>query len=162
MARLRKFLSYCNYRLARAAPTNASRLFGLKRTPYVSIGHDCYLGPDVTITPFGGGFFEDTPSREDKLLRFGDRVTISPNITFLCSMHPENSKLSKLYGKIEPIIIDDDAWIGSGAIIMAGVRVHTCSVVGAGAVVTKDVPESTVVAGVPARPIKQLRVDDHE
>ncbi|SAI89306.1 hypothetical protein MBBA_2465 [Methanoculleus bourgensis] len=77
-------------------------------------------------------------------------------------MHPENSNLSIIYGKIEPIIIDDDAWIGAGAIIMGGVRVHKCSIVGAGAVVTKDVPESTVVAGVPARPIKQLRVDDHE
>lgn len=156
MARFRKFLSYCNYRLARAAPTNASRLFGFKRIPYVSIGTGCYLGPDVTITPFGGEFFESAPSKEVKLLRIGDRVTISPNVTLLCSMHPENSKLSQLYGKIEPIIIDDDAWIGAGAIIMAGVRVHKCSIVGAGAVVTKDVPPNTVVAGVPARPIKTV------
>ena len=157
MARFRKFLSYCNYRLARAAPTNASRLFGFKRIPYVSIGIDCYLGPDVTITPFGGEFFESAPSKEAKLLRVGDRVTISPNVTLLCSIHPENSKLSKLYGKIEPIIIDDDdAWIGAGAIIMARGRVHKCSIVGAGAVVTKDVPPNTVVAGVPARPIKTV------
>jgi len=110
----------------------------------------------VTITPFGGEFFESAPSKGAKLLTVGDRVTISPNVTLLCSMHPENSKLSKLYGKIEPIIIDDDAWIGAGAIIMVGVRVHKCSIVGAGAVVTKDVPPNTVVAGVPARPIKTV------
>ena len=99
----------------------------------MSIGTGCYLGPDVTITPFGGEFFESAPSKGAKLLKVGDRVTISPNVTLLCSMHPENSKLSQLYGKIEPIIIDDDAWIGAGAIIMAGTNAHCRG----GAVVTK-------------------------
>ena len=54
-----------------------------------------------------------------------------------------------------PIVIEDGAWIGAGAIILAGVTVGRNSVVGAGSVVTRDVPAGSVVAGNPARVIKQ-------
>jgi acetyltransferase-like isoleucine patch superfamily enzyme len=131
------------------------RVSGLKGIAYVSVGEDCYIGPNITITPFGGEYFETNPI-DAKLLIIGNRVTISPNVTLLCSMHPEKSKLSEIYGKIDKIAIDDDVWVGAGAIILGGVRLHQCSVVGAGAVVTRDVPPNTVVAGVPARPIKTL------
>lgn len=53
-----------------------------------------------------------------------------------------------------PVTIGHDVWIGHGAIVLPGVRVGTGSVIAAGAVVSKDVPEYTVVGGVPARPIK--------
>ena len=59
-------------------------------------------------------------------------------------------------GKKKPITIKENAWIASRAIIMKGVTVGKASVVAAGAVVTKDVPEKTVVAGVPAKVIKQI------
>jgi acetyltransferase-like isoleucine patch superfamily enzyme len=52
--------------------------------------------------------------------------------------------------------IEDDAWIGTGAIILPNVTIGTMSIVGAGAVVTRDVPPYTVVGGVPARPLKKL------
>jgi len=54
------------------------------------------------------------------------------------------------------ILIQDDAWIGAGAIILPNVTIGRGVVVGAGAVVTKDVPPYTVVAGVPAKEIKKL------
>jgi phosphonate metabolism protein (transferase hexapeptide repeat family) len=56
--------------------------------------------------------------------------------------------------------IGHDVWIGHGATIMAGVKIGTGSVVGSGAVVTKDVPPYTIVAGVPARPIRKRFPDD--
>lgn len=59
-----------------------------------------------------------------------------------------------------PIVIDDDVWIGGNAVITAGVHIGSHSVVAAGAVVTKDVPECCVVAGVPARIIKRIRQTD--
>lgn len=52
-----------------------------------------------------------------------------------------------------PVVVEDDVWIGHGAVITSGVRVGTGAVVGAGAVVTRDVAPYTVVGGVPARPI---------
>ena len=56
----------------------------------------------------------------------------------------------------KPIVIEDDAWIGARAIILKGVRVGRGAVVAAGAVVTKDVPARTMVAGVPATPVRTL------
>lgn len=53
-----------------------------------------------------------------------------------------------------PIVIEDDAWIGAGAIILSGVRIGTGAIVGAGAVVTRDVPNYGIVAGNPAKLIK--------
>ncbi len=55
-----------------------------------------------------------------------------------------------------PIRVCRNAWIGAGAIVLPGVRIGECSVVGAGAVVTADVEPFTVVAGVPARLIRRL------
>jgi acetyltransferase-like isoleucine patch superfamily enzyme len=63
----------------------------------------------------------------------------------------------------EPIVIEDDVWIGSGAIILSGVTIGKGSVVAAGAVVTKDVPARTLVGEVPARIIKKIeKKDDYQ
>ena len=58
------------------------------------------------------------------------------------------------------IVIGDDVWIGANAVITAGVHIGRHAVVAAGAVVTKDVPEYSVVAGVPAKVIKRIRADE--
>lgn len=56
----------------------------------------------------------------------------------------------------QPVVLEDDVWLGAKASVMPGIRIGRASVVGAGSVVTKDVPPFTVVAGVPAVPIKKL------
>jgi maltose O-acetyltransferase len=56
----------------------------------------------------------------------------------------------------KPIVIGDNVWIGSGAIVLAGVTVGKNSVIGAGAVVTKDVPANVVVVGNPAKVVKTI------
>lgn len=67
--------------------------------------------------------------------------------------------LRKLYSK-GPVIIEDNVWIGEGAIIMPNVKVGRNAIVGANAVVTKDVPADSVVGGIPARLIKHLGTGD--
>ena len=56
-----------------------------------------------------------------------------------------------------PVVLEDEVWIGAGAIILKGVRIGRRAVVGAGSVVTHDVPAGAIVAGVPARPIRKRR-----
>lgn len=56
-----------------------------------------------------------------------------------------------------PVVLDENVWIGAGAVILKGVRIGRDSVIGAGAVVTADVPAGTVVAGNPASPVKRLK-----
>jgi maltose O-acetyltransferase len=88
----------------------------------------------------------------------GRDVMMGPRCILLASSHafasvdvPMNAQ-----GFVEdrPIVIEDDVWVGAGAIILPGVRIGTGSVVGAGSVVTKDVPPWTVVAGNPARAVR--------
>jgi acetyltransferase-like isoleucine patch superfamily enzyme len=55
-----------------------------------------------------------------------------------------------------PVIIEDNVWIGEGAVVLAGVRIGRNSIIGANAVVTKDVPADCVAGGIPARVIKRL------
>lgn len=57
--------------------------------------------------------------------------------------------------KIIKIIIEDNCWLGAGVKVLAGVTIHTGSVIGAGSVVTKDVPPNSVVVGVPGRVIRK-------
>lgn len=147
---VRKVVRYGWYRLSRTLPTSGSRAFALRRLRNVSMGTDCYIGPNVTITPFGRDDVTDV------LLQLGDRVTVSPNVQFLCSMHPEESRLKEVYGDLSPIVVEDDVWIGAGATILGGVTLGEACVVGAGAVVDDDVPPQTVVGGVPAEHISEV------
>jgi len=65
--------------------------------------------------------------------------------------HPEMSALENPQVRAKPVVVEDGCWLGEGCVILKGVTVHKRAVVGANAVVTKDVPPSAVVAGVPAR-----------
>jgi len=91
----------------------------------------------------------------------GDRVYTSPMVQIIAVNHVFDDPRRPFTEQgitAEGIVIEDDVWIGSGSIVLDGVRIGTGSVVAAGAVVTKDVPAHSVVAGVPARVIKQIQV----
>jgi acetyltransferase-like isoleucine patch superfamily enzyme len=91
----------------------------------------------------------------------GDRVYTSPLVQIIAVNHVFDDPARPFTEQgitAQGIVIEDDVWIGSGAIVLDGVRVGRGAVVAAGAVVTKDVPAHSVVAGVPARVIKQIAV----
>jgi len=86
-------------------------------------------------------------------LTIGNDVSVSPDVTILtASHHCNDASFALTHG---PVVIEDHAWIGTRALILPGVRVGRGAVVGAGAVVTKDVAPLTVVGGNPAKPIGQ-------
>ena len=93
------------------------------------------------------------------LLTIGDRVAISPNVVIICTSSPNNSALLQVpgfndkYVKAEPVTIDDDAWIGAGAIILPGIRIGKRAIIGAGSIVNRNVNDDFVVAGNPATQI---------
>ena len=91
------------------------------------------------------------------LLTIEDSVGIGPCVTIIIHSDPYPSPLRKIYPKRTlPVYIKKGAWIGAGAIILPGVTIGDCSLVAAGAVVTENVPPYTMVAGVPAKVIKEL------
>jgi serine acetyltransferase len=115
------------------------------------------IGEGTNITP--GLIVNDDYSG---LCRIGARVSIATNVTLVVDSNPNNSQLGaepyvkEHLIKTAPVIIEDDVWLGTNAVVLPGVRVGRGAVVGAGAVVTRDVPPFTVVAGAPARPIRTL------
>lgn len=90
-------------------------------------------------------------------IEIGNNVIMGPRVSFHSENHIFTDKNTpiRLQGEVrKKIIVDDDCWVGTGSIILAGVHIHSSAVIAAGAVVTKDVPSNSVVAGVPAKIIK--------
>jgi maltose O-acetyltransferase len=88
---------------------------------------------------------------------FGDNVMIAPGVLISTATHPlDHVARNKGLESALPITIGDNVWIGMGAKILDGVNIGNNAVIAAGALVNKDVPANTVVAGVPARIIKTL------
>jgi len=90
-------------------------------------------------------------------VRIGDNCFIAPRVSIFTAAHPLDAA-TRISGLefAKPVTIGDNVWIGGHAVINPGVTIGDNVVVAAGAVVTKDVPPNVVVAGVPARIIREL------
>lgn len=87
-----------------------------------------------------------------------DDVFIGPNVSLVTENHPEEPRLRhNVYAR--PVLVRKNAWIGAGAIVLPGVTIGENAIVGAGSVVTRDVPDNMVVAGNPARVIRNIRTE---
>lgn len=96
-------------------------------------------------------------------IRIGDRVMLGPGVHIYTPCHPLQ-KDDRASGRefAKPVNIGNDVWIGGRAVICPGVTIGDGAVIAAGAVVTRDVPPDTVVAGNPARPIRTIDQSERE
>ena len=116
---------------------------------YTDSGKNIHLGKNVFINACCN--FQDQGG-----IFIGNNVLIGHNVTLATINHDVNIE-TRGNMLLKPIIIEDDVWIGSGAIITQGVRVGKGAIIAAGAIVTKDVEPYSVVGGVPAKLIKKLK-----
>lgn len=93
-------------------------------------------------------------------IHIGDRVMIGPRVSLITAGHPVELQERRQFITAEPITIGSNVWIGAGATILPGVTIGDKAVIAAGAIVTKDVPKSCLVAGVAARVIRELNADE--
>jgi maltose O-acetyltransferase len=93
-------------------------------------------------------------------IKIGDFTLFGPSVQILTPVHPleAGSRRKQEYGK--PIEIGSDVWVGGGALILPGVRIGSKTVIGAGSVVTRDVPEGVFAAGNPCRVIREISEKD--
>ena len=112
------------------------------------IGRDVYIADELLIA-------EELEDHAN--LTLGDRVSIAPRVTLVLSSHPNESRIRSFAPvKRAPIVIEADAWLGAGVVVLPGVRIGRGAIIGANAVVTRDVPPLHVVAGQPAKTVRIL------
>lgn len=86
----------------------------------------------------------------------GDYTLFGPAVQIYTATHPMNAELRRKQEFAKPITIGSDVWVGGGAIVCPGVQIGSKSVIGAGSVVTRDVPEGVFAAGNPCRVIRAI------
>ena len=89
-------------------------------------------------------------------VRIGDYTLFGPAVQIYTPMHPFNAEQRRRAEFGKPVDIGADVWVGGGAIILPGVRIGSRSVIGAGSVVTRDVPDGVFAAGNPCRVIREI------
>lgn len=109
---------------------------------FIKLGKGVFINHGCSFLDMGGITIEDD-------------VQIGPRVNVVTENHPLQPALRKSI-VCQPVLIKRNAWIGAGATILPGVTIGVNAVVAAGAVVSKDVPDNTVVAGIPAKIIKQI------
>lgn len=140
-------LKICRW-LAASFPLNSIRVNALRWCGY-KIGKKIYVGPSFMLATMNS---EDTCKLEIR-----DRVAIGPRVTIVLASDPNWSRLNNIFKPVRSsVVLKKDCWLGAGCIIMPGVTIGECSIIGAGAVVTEDVPPYTIVAGVPATIIRTI------
>lgn len=118
---------------------------------YTDFGKNIHLGKNVFINA-------DCKFQDQGGITIGDNVLIGHSVVLATLNHDENpEKRANLCPS--PIVIGDNVWIGSNATLLPGVTVGDGAIIAAGAVVTRDVDECSVVAGVPAKFIRKVRTD---
>ncbi len=116
----------------------------------------CDYGENIFI---GEGFFANfnLTVLDEAEVRIGDNVFIGPNVSIYTACHPlDAASRNTLVEWAEPVNIGNNVWIGGSATILPGVTIGDNVVIGAGTVVTKDIPANVVAAGNPARIIKKI------
>lgn len=109
----------------------------------IRVGRNVFINQNCTMYDLGG-------------IDIADDVMVGPNVNIITSGHPIEPSQRRAFVTAKPIVIERNVWIAAGATIIGGVTVGENVVVAAGAVVTRDVPPNTVVAGNPARVIRTV------
>ncbi len=110
----------------------------------VSIGNGCSIAEFVHI--WGGG-----------QVTIGDNVLVASHVAITSMTHDPKAEIFSQTSVKQPVVIEDNVWIGAGAVILPGTRLESGCIVGAGAVVTKDVPADWIVTGVPAQRLRRRK-----
>ncbi|MFF3171980.1 sugar O-acetyltransferase [Streptomyces sp. NPDC057900] len=121
---------------------------------HAAFGSNVHLGDDffgnVNLT-----FVDDVD------IRIGDGVMIAPGVTLTTTGHPVHPARRVDFARFsEPIVIEDKVWIGSNTVVLPGVRIGYGSVIGAGSVVSRDIPPMTVALGTPCRVVREITDED--
>ncbi|WBA80979.1 sugar O-acetyltransferase [Endozoicomonas sp. GU-1] len=137
---------------------------------FAEMGENCYIEPPLRAnwgkhTHFGKHVYANFNLTlvDDTYIYIGDHVMIAPNVTIATAGHPIEPGLRKKAGQFNiPVTIKNNVWIGANSVVLPGVTIGENSVIGAGSVVTKDIPANVVAVGNPCRVLREIGQKDKE
>lgn len=152
-------------------PCEQQKRQAMLREMFAQIGEGCYIEPPFHSNwggkhvHFGKGVYANFnfTAVDDTHIFVGDYTMFGPNVILATAGHPILPELrQKTYEYNMPIHIGKNCWLGAGVIVLPGISIGDNSVIGAGSVVTKDIPSNVVAVGNPCRVLRQINEYDRE
>ena len=159
------------YDFNRTRPTEGKKREKMLREMFAEIGEGCYIEPPFHANwggkhvHFGKGIYANFNLTlvDDTHIYIGDYTMIGPNVTIASAGHPIEPGLRRMgYQYNMPVHIGKNCWIGAGVIIVPGITIGDNVVIGAGSVVTKDIPSDVLAVGSPCRVLRAVSEHDAE
>lgn len=153
------------YDFNQTRPFELEKRDAMLKEMFAEIGEDCYIEPPFYANwgghhvHFGDHVYANFHLTlvDDTYIYVGSNTMFAPNVTVATAGHPiEPSLREKAYQYNLPVHIGKNCWIGAGALIMPGVTIGDNTVIGAGSVVTKDIPANVVAVGNPCRVMREI------
>lgn len=159
------------YEFNATRPSDWEKRVSLMKRMFAEIGEGCYIEPPFCAN-WGGHHVKlgkaiyanfNLTLVDDTFITIGDYTMIGPNVTIATAGHPILPELrQKGYQYNMPVTIGKCCWLGAGVIVCPGVTIGDNAVIGAGSVVTKDIPANTVAYGNPCRAVREVGERDRE
>ena len=152
-------------------PTELEKRTQMLKEMFAEVGKDCYIEPPLHSnwggkhTHFGDGVYANFNHTlvDDTHIYVGDKTMLGPNVVLASAAHPILPELREVqYQYNLPVRIGKNCWLGAGVIVLPGVTIGDNTVVGAGSVVTKDLPANVVAVGNPCRVLREISERDRE
>lgn len=152
-------------------PTELSKREEMLKEMFAEIGKECYIEPPLHSNwggkhcHFGDCVYANFNLTlvDDTHIYIGSNTMIGPNVTIATAGHPILPELRKqAYQFNAPVHIGKNCWLGAGVIVLPGITIGDNSVIGAGSVVTKDIPENVVAVGNPCRVLREIGEKDRK
>lgn len=159
------------YEFNATRPTEMGKRMKLLKEMFAEIGENCYIEPPFHSNfggkhcHFGKGVYANfnLTAVDDTHIFVGDYTMIGPNVTLASAGHPVYPPLREQgYQYNLPVKIGKNCWLGAGVIVLPGVTIGDNTVVGAGSVVTKDLPANVVAVGNPCHILREIGEKDKE
>lgn len=152
-------------------PTEIEKREEMLKEMFAEIGENCYIEPPLhanwagKFVHFGKNVYANFGLTlvDDTHIYVGDGTMFGPNVVIATAGHPIEPDLrEKQYQFNIPVHIGKNCWLGAGVLVMPGVTIGDNSVIGAGSVVTKDIPANVVAVGNPCRVLREINAHDKE
>lgn len=159
------------YDFNQTRPSEGGKRTAMLKDMFAKIGENCYVEPPLRANwgcrhvYFGNDVYANFNLTlvDDADIYVGNHVMFAPNVVVATAGHTINPALRKKQAQFNlPVHIKDNVWIGAGVVILPGVTIGENTVIGAGSVVTKNIPDNVVAFGNPCEVVRQIGERDRE